>query len=144
MQQPKLAVLILMVILLLAACSIEPKTIEYGKDACSFCKMNIIDNQHVSQFVTKKGKVYVFDSIECMVRALNKKDEKDIALFVIADYASPGKFINAVQATYLISENIQSPMGANLSGFISREAAREVQKEKSGTLYSWKEIKAKF
>ena len=144
MNQLRIVFLLSSAFLLLMSCSIEPEPIVYGKDACSFCQMNIVDNQHAAQLVTKKGKVFKYDAIECMIRGLKKKDEINIALYVITDYSEPGKFTDAVQATYLISENIPSPMGANLSGFKSKETASSIQKEKEGTLYTWNELKNKF
>ena len=126
------------------ACSIESEPIEYGRDACSFCKMNIVDRQHAAEIVTNKGKAFKFDAIECMMRDIKKRNEDEIALFLITDYSTPGKLVDAKKSTYLISEAIPSPMGANLSGFESKENALKVQKEKNGKLYNWEELKSKF
>ena len=128
----------------LTACTIEQSPIVYGKDACYFCKMNIVDKQHAAEIVTRKGKAYKYDAIECMIRDVLKRDETEIALFLITDYYNPGKLVDATKATYLISENLPSPMGANLTGFESKNKAEETQKEKSGTLYSWDELKRVF
>ncbi|MCF6269487.1 MAG: nitrous oxide reductase accessory protein NosL [Melioribacteraceae bacterium] len=126
---------------LFASCSVEESPIVYGKDACHFCRMNIVDNQHAAQIVTQKGKPFKFDAIECMMRVITEKEENSIALFLITDYSTPGKLVDATKATYLISENLPSPMGANLTGFKSKSEAEKVQKEKGGTLYSWSELK---
>ena len=128
----------------LTACTIEQSPIVYGKDACHFCKMNIVDKQHAAEIVTQKGKAYKYDAIECMIRDVLKRDETEIALFLITDYYNPGKLVDATKALYLISENLPSPMGANLTGFESKNKAEETQKEKSGTLYSWDELKRVF
>ena len=128
----------------LTACTIEQSPIVYGKDACYFCKMNIVDKQHAAEIVTQKGKAYKYDAIECMIRDVLKRDETEIALFLITDYYNPGKLVDATKAVYLISENLPSPMGANLTGFESKSKAEETQKEKSGTLYSWDELKRVF
>ena len=128
----------------LTACTIEQSPIVYGKDACHFCKMNIVDKQHAAEIVTQKGKAYKYDAIECMIRDVLKRDETEIALFLITDYYNPGKLVDATKALYLISENLPSPMGANLTGFESKNKAEETQEEKSGTLYSWDELKQVF
>lgn len=130
--------------LLLSACAVEPQPINYGSDACHFCKMNIVDSQHAAEFVTSKGKAYKFDAIECMVNQMRKFDEAPIALHLICDYAEPGKLVDAKTATYLISENIPSPMGGFLSGFASAEKAKATQNEAGGDLYSWDELKTKY
>ena len=35
-------------------------------DTCAYCRMTISDERFGGQFVTSKGKVHVFDSIECL------------------------------------------------------------------------------
>ena len=70
------------ILLLTISCKVEPEAIEYGKDQCSFCEMNIVDKTHAAQYVTKKGKQFKFDAIECMVNDLNEKNEEDISYFI--------------------------------------------------------------
>ena len=135
---------VLIIVSLLVACTVEESPINYGKDACNFCKMTIVDRQHAAEIVTKKGKAFKYDAIECMVREIKEKDENEISLFLINDYTVPGKLVDAVSATYLISENLPSPMGANLTGFKNNEDAEKVLKEKNGTLYTWTELKGLF
>lgn len=132
------------VLCLFFACTIEPEKIDYGTDACSFCKMTIVDQQHAAQYVTKKGKQYKFDAIECMVNAIAEKGQEEIEIFLVADYQAPGSMTNAAEATYLISKEIKSPMGANLSGFASKEMALTAQKDKGGDIYTWQELLIKF
>ncbi len=128
----------------LFSCSVEPKPVEYGSDACTFCKMTIVDKQHATEIVSSKGKAYKYDSIECMMRDLKNHNQNDIALFLVSDFVQAGKWIDAQKATYLISENIPSPMGANLSAFKSRDEAEKVQKEETGELLTWNELKERF
>lgn len=119
------------------ACKPEAQPINYGQDECHFCQMTIVDKQHAAQIVTNKSKVYKYDAIECMLQ-----DEKeDVALYLACDYASPEKLIDATQATFLVSENIPSPMGADLSAFESKDTAQKTHNENGGKLYSWEEIK---
>jgi len=106
--------------------------------------MNIVDKQHAAEIVTHKGKPFKYDAIECMMRDILERDESSIALFLMTDYFTPGKLVDATKATYLISENLPSPMGANLTGFQSKSKAKDVHKEKGGTLYSWSELKLVF
>ncbi len=128
----------------LVSCKIEPEQINYGSDACAFCKMTIVDQQHAAQYVSNKGKQFKFDAIECMVNAIAEKGSEDIELFLVADYQVPGSMINAKEATYLISKEIKSPMGANLSGFASKEKALVTQKDSGGDIYTWQELLIKF
>ncbi len=132
------------ILLLTISCKVEPQSIEYGKDQCSFCKMNVVDKTHASQYVTSKGKQFKFDAIECMMNDLNEKNEADIAILLVANYGNPGGMIDATTAIFLISKEIKSPMGANLSAFSSSNKAEELQQKHGGTIYSWETLKQKF
>lgn len=131
--------------LLLVSCEVAPKDINYGNDHCHFCDMTVVDKTHAAQYVTKKGKSYMFDAVECLVRKINTDDnESEMAFVLVADYNKPGELVNASSATYLISEKIKSPMGANLSSFNSKEIAEAAQYEFGGELFTWDEIKTKL
>jgi len=107
--------------------------------------MTVVDKTHAAQYVTKKGKASMFDAIECMVNELNRDNSEDLMSFLlVADYANPGSLIDAKTATYLISEKIKSPMGANLSAFSSKETAKEMFAKNGGELYTWSQLKAKL
>lgn len=131
----------IVIILLTISCKVEPEAIEYGKDQCSFCVMNIVDKTHAAQYVTKKGKQFKFDAIECLVNDLNEKNEQDLAVILVADYGNPGNMIDAKTATYLISTGIKSPMGANLSAVVTLEKALELQQQYLGDIYAWEPLK---
>jgi len=134
----------IVIFLCVISCKIEPQGIEFGKDQCSFCVMNIVDKTHASQYVTKKGKQFKFDAIECLINDINDKNEEDIGILLVADYGNPGEMIPAQTATYLISREIKSPMGANLSAMSTIEKAQEMQKKHSGEIYSWETLKQRL
>lgn len=132
------------VLLFVVSCKVEPQPIEYGKDQCSFCKMNIVDKTHAAQYVTNKGKQFKFDAIECMINDLSNKNEGDMAMLLVANYGKPGEMIAAKTATYLISKEIKSPMGANLSAFSSKSKAEEFKQKYGGENYTWITLKQKL
>lgn len=131
---------IIALLCLFFSCNVSPKPIEYGSDGCHFCKMTIVDKVHAAEIVTHKGKVYKFDATECMINFLDEFDISEIALYLSNNYTEPEALIDATQATFLISENIPSPMGAFLSAFEQKDDAEKVQTEKGGTLYNWNEL----
>ncbi|WP_431135153.1 nitrous oxide reductase accessory protein NosL [Psychroserpens mesophilus] len=135
---------ILALLLLIYSCNVSPKPIDYGHDGCHFCKMTIVDKVHAAEIVTQKGKVYKFDATECMINFMDEFDTSEIALYLSNDYMTPESLIDATKATFLISENIPSPMGAFLSAFKSKADAEKMQAEKGGTLYNWNELLAHF
>jgi copper chaperone NosL len=131
-------------LLLVFSCNVSPKPIDYGSDGCHFCKMTIVDKVHAAEIVTKKGKVYMFDATECMINFRKDFDTSEIELYLSNNYTEPEALIDATEATFLISKNIPSPMGAFLSAFKNEANAKEFQAEKGGDLYTWEELLAKF
>ena len=107
--------------------------------------MTVVDKTHAAEYVTKKGRSYPFDAVECLIWKLSKDNNEDkMEYILVADYANPGNLIDAKSATYLISENVKSPMGANLSAFSSKKEALQVKNKQGGKLYNWNEIKAQL
>lgn len=135
---------IIALLLMLVSCNVSPQAIDYGSDGCHFCKMTIVDKVHAAEIVTKKGKVYKFDATECMINFMNDFDASEIELYLSNNYTEPEQLIDAKRATFLISKNIPSPMGAYLSAFKSKADAQKMQSEKGGDLYSWEELLVHF
>lgn len=127
-------------LLVFFSCNVGPEPINYGSDGCHFCKMTIVDKVHAAEIVTQKGKVYKFDATECMINFMDDFDSSEIKLYLSNNYTDPEALIDATQATFLISENIPSPMGAFLSAFKNKADAEKTQAEKGGTLYTWDEL----
>ena len=136
--------LIIALLLMLVSCNVSPQAIDYGSDGCHFCKMTIVDKVHAAEIVTKKGKVYKFDATECMINFMNDFDASEIELYLSNNYTEPEQLIDAKRATFLISKNIPSPMGAYLSAFKNKADAQKMQSEKGGDLYSWEELLVHF
>jgi copper chaperone NosL len=130
----------LALLLLFFGCNASPQAIDYGHDACHFCKMTIVDKVHAAEIVTKKGKIYKFDATECMVNFMEEFDISEIKLYLTNHYLEPEILIDATKATFLISKNIPSPMGAFITAFEKKVEAEKTQAEKEGTLYTWDEL----
>ena len=134
----------LCLLLAISSCEIKPAPINFGTDSCNFCKMTIVDQQHAAQYVTDKGKQFKFDAVECMLNDLSEGGMEKIQLMLVSDYSIPGKMTDATRATYLISEQIKSPMGANLSAFAIDSLAVETMKTHGGVLFTWNEMLSKY
>ena len=124
----------------IVSCEIKPQPISYGKDVCKFCSMIIIDQQHGSEVITNKGRVYKFDSIECLINYSHGVDESDIAMKLCNHYNTPGELIQIEDASFLISEGIPSPMGAFLTAFDEKNSAMSAKEKHGGNVYSWNEL----
>jgi len=128
----------------LAACTPEPRPINYGHDACVFCKMTVVSKQHAAEAVTSKWKGFTFDAIECMVNYVQQQTETEFAFLLVNDFLQPEELIDARTAHFLISEKMPSPMGAFLSAYEKREAALEMQQSRTGALFTWNELNRHF
>ncbi|GAA0763055.1 HlyD family efflux transporter periplasmic adaptor subunit [Psychroflexus lacisalsi] len=92
--------------------------------------------------MTEKGKQRKFDAIECMVNYIKEEPQNfENAKLLVANYNQPGEMISAENSAYLISENLPSPMGANLTAFASTAEAKEAQEKLEGQVYQWNELK---
>ncbi len=132
---------VLLGLLAIMGCSNSPKPIDYGNDGCHYCKMTIVDKIHGAELITDKGKVFKFDATECMLNYVAAGNEAEVASFLTNHYESPTALISATEATFLISENLPSPMGAYLTAFEDAAQAEKVKAEKGGELYTWEALK---
>ena len=132
-------------LLLLNSCSVEPQPIQYGSDACEFCRMTIADPRFASEIVTKKGKAFKFDSIECMIRYMNKNHAEinESSLVLVSNYIRQADFIHAENAFFAISEKIKSPMGEGLAAFASKDDLQQINQQDGNSL-SWNELKERI
>lgn len=127
----------LLVIGLLFSCSSEPRAIRFGEDACHYCKMSIVDPRHCAEAITRKGRVYTFDAVECLALYLKDLNESDFRHLLVADYAHPGSWADARTSSFLISPGIPSPMGANLSAFRDPDDSAAMVRKIGGQTFTW-------
>jgi copper chaperone NosL len=126
---------------LAGGCTSKLPSIAYGTDLCDYCGMTISDNRFGAALVTSKGRAYKFDSVECMLQSVlagEKLGEVEVKSWYATNYAHRGELVDASEASYLVSPNLPSPMGANLAAFATKDEAASVQAEKSGDIMDWK------
>ncbi len=131
------------VLLMFTGCgSHDPEPIQYGKDNCSFCQMLITDHEFGSELITPKGKVFKFDSIECLVaytKMPGNYDPKETTVYVTS-MSQPGVLFDGRSAMYVTSKEIDSPMGANLAAFKTHQDAMKAIKDSSAVHYTWDKL----
>ena len=131
---------------LISACEAQTKPIKFGKDACSHCRMIISDPRFGAELVTTKGKVFMFDDLNCYwnFRNAQKMQETDIAHSVVVLFNQPGTFRNAGEACFLGSREIRSPMGSGVAAFDSKEACAAHPEAARGKQLNWEEVSKVF
>jgi copper chaperone NosL len=128
---------------LMISCSTAPEPLAFGKDACYACKMTLMDNKFGAEVVTKKGKVYKFDDVNCLVNFYKSDYEplENIAHVLVIDFANPEHLIDAQDAYYIQAEKIKSPMASNVAAFNSMEKLNQYNSEWRGKELKWNELK---
>ncbi len=137
------ATLLIPVLMFFTGCmSQDPQPVEYGKDNCAFCQMLITDHEFGSELITPKGKVFKFDSIECLVayaQMPGNYDAKETAVYVTS-MLEPDVLFDAKGAMFVVSKEIDSPMGANLAAFRSHNDAKKTVKDSAAVHYTWEKL----
>ena len=134
--------MLLLSLALLWGCEPAPEAIRYGEDGCTRCKMLIMDQKFGAELVTAKGKVYTFDSIECLAAFYLNEDIPKTAVHSlwVTSFDQPGQLTEASTAVYLHSERLPSPMGMNLSGYPSNSSAQRMQAQVNGDILDWEGV----
>ena len=132
--------------LFLSACSTGPESIAYGHDGCAYCEMTIMDQRYGTELVTTKGKIFKFDSVECLVKYLKdgEVEQQNVKLVLLTPFNHPETLEDADQSFILHSQGMPSPMGMFLTAFKDEPTARKFQEENGGAIYTWQELLDKF
>ncbi|WKK59517.1 nitrous oxide reductase accessory protein NosL [Sphingobacterium sp. BN32] len=119
----------------------EPKPIKYGSDQCAYCKMTVSDPRFGTQLLTKKGRAYNFDDVQCMVAFVkeNQVKKEDVAVFFLPDY-STNKLLPAEKMFYLKSEKLKSPMRGDIAAFSDSADLEKTKASVGGTTMTWDDL----
>lgn len=128
--------------MMLIGCQANPEPLNFGKDACHACKMTLVDRKFGAEIVTKKGKVYKFDDIGCMIDFCQSGNEPtdNISQYLVVNFAGPEELINAETAFYVRSESIRSPMASHVAAFLTAEQRDQHSNGQGTTIITWKDL----
>ncbi len=117
---------VLLMGMILGSCSkIEiPEQIQLGRDECDTCRMVIVDGKFGGELVTQKGKVYKFDSFDCLKSFYLKNSESIQSQFVF-DFNDPGRLLPVAGALFYKLEQLRSPMGSAIVAVGTGNSATE-------------------
>jgi copper chaperone NosL len=131
------AQLILLLIVFLSCKPQGPQDFKVGEFQCDHCQMGIVDLRFRAEIISRKGRIYRFDAVECLFDWSQKKKEL-IGTSWVADFFNPKNWIDYNKAFYLKSENLPSPMGAYVSSY-ARPNDRELSIKEHGGITMDKE-----
>jgi copper chaperone NosL len=126
----------------LSSCNAKPEQIKTGVDNCYFCKMTVSDEKFGAELVTKKGKVYKFDDVHCIIAYLKTNEVKpeNIKDIYFVDFCANHQLINSNISLLLKSDNLKSPMNGNMAAFSSSDSLVKIQQRFGGNRVNWKEL----
>lgn len=133
-------VAMLFLFFLTSCASDKPEPIKLNKDNCDFCKMTISNGQFGAELKTKKGRTYKFDDISCMVKYTKENTDKEIVSYFIHDYVGVNTLIDARNAYFIKSEEIESPMGGNIAAFKKKSDGQPYLVKFKAAELKWEEV----
>jgi len=138
----KVAIAASILLFLFSSCSNKPQLFNYGKDVCDNCKMTIVDPKFGGEVITKKGKVYKFDDVKCMINFLKTGEVKgkNISQKLVINFQKQNDFIDAGKAFFLLSAELKSPMAGNAAAFTARQEAEKIKTNVQGHVIFWDEV----
>lgn len=133
---------VLITVISIVSCNNNPEPINYGQDECDYCRMLISDNKYGAELITDKGKIYKFDSIECMIQFSLVKNTLGDANnnLLITNFDNPGNLIDARIAYYIKNDEFRSPMGLNVTAFKDESKAQQFISANGGEKLIWVEV----
>ncbi len=136
----KIAVLSTITLIFFSSCgSIEKEPIKLNKDHCDFCKMMITDPRFPAEVITKKGRIYKFDDVDCL-KSFLKNNSQEYNSFYVTNYLPPHYLNDAHKLFYIKSSELRSPMGGNIAAFNDEQLAAEYANNLAGQSIDWETI----
>ena len=124
----------------IAACNAHPQPLKSGTDNCSFCKMTVSDPRFGAEIITKKGKIYKFDDIHCLLSYLrsNSIGQKEIKDIYLVDFSGKHALAKSTETVLLKSDDLHSPMGGNVAAFTNADSLHLAMQQFKGIETAWK------
>jgi copper chaperone NosL len=111
-----------------------------GTDACDFCRMTVSDVRYGAEVVARTGRVYTFDSIECVASWVMSSPLASGAKGVwVADY-STGALVPADSALFVKGGNLHSPMGRDITAFGPGVTSAQLAERFGGVVLRWQDV----
>jgi len=133
---------ILLLPVLLSSCTAGPQPIVTGKDNCYFCKMTIADARYGAELVTKKGKLYKFDDLHCLLSFTKTKavDDEQVKDIYVVDYAGSHALVKAAESFFIRGDAIHGPMNGNTIAFSNKDSMQQAAAQLKAAPIKWEQL----
>ena len=138
-----LLILSLLVIFTLSACQSQadlsqPPDIRYGEDICEECNMIISEPRFAAAYYTVGEDARRFDDFGGMA-IYHAEHQEHVAQFWVHDYLTEA-WIIADKAYFVMSDNLQTPMGHGVVAFTDQAQAENLVSEVGGMLMTFTDV----
>ncbi|MER3436159.1 MAG: hypothetical protein C4346_00145 [Chloroflexota bacterium] len=116
----------------------EPPKIAYGKDLCARCRMIISEERFAGGLVESDGDALLFDDPGELVTQVQEEGLNGRRVWV-HDYMTK-EWIDGTQASFVVDDDLMTPMGTGVVALKTREEAERLAAEKGGQVMTWQEI----
>lgn len=122
----------------LSSCSSGPDPIKVGTDNCAYCKMTIADARFGAELVTRQGRVFKFDDIQCLTDYMElhpeAKQQPDI---YFTDFCGAHVLIPSGKSILLSSGELNAPMQGHLIAFSNLDSLNMAMGAYGGKKTNW-------
>jgi copper chaperone NosL len=138
----KLQAAIILLPLAFNSCASGPQPIAIGVDNCYFCKMTISDPKYGAELETKKGKLFKFDDIHCLLgfRKAGMIEEKEVKEIYLVDFTGKHLLFKADEGYLLRGGEIHGPMNGDIIAFQNKDSLNGQMNRWKATSSTWQEI----
>lgn len=121
-------------ILSITGCEAGPEPIKIGSDNCHYCKMTISDNKFGAEVITKKGKIFKYDELHCLLSEISEDgiDLENLKDIYFTDFSDHHGLIVSKAGFYLKSDGIKGPMGGDVAAFASHDTLQVYMNQLGG------------
>ena len=106
-----------------------------------------MDERFGAQVVTDKGRVFMFDDVNCMVMFMEEEENQrhNYAYEMVVDYSNPGELLDVRYTFFLKSDDIRTPMNSKVIALPDQETRDQFNEKLDHSIYlGWGEIKTQF
>lgn len=142
----KLNIIILLITssFLMVSCSTtNPEPIQLNKDNCAHCKMTIADIRFATELITKKGRIYKFDDLKCMLNYSKEYSLLNEAKFYVSDFGGKNNLIPIESLYFIQGSKLNSPMAGNVAAFYNKEMKDAIKTKLEANDIKWVDILTK-
>ncbi len=119
-----------------------PAPIQWGEDACHFCKMTLAEKGYATQRINAKGKVFKYDSIECLLEDLEAHPLQAGERLYASDRSRPEAPLAEARTLHCLQGGmVSSPMGKGMAAFAADDSARAWQARLGGAIVAWDRLR---